>query len=289
MLKLSIIGCGNVAKTMAFLWHQSASVEIVDVVNRSQTSANESVAFIGAGHALSYLDGIRAADIFVIGCGDDHIESCLDQLLEQNVVKENTIVFHFSGAKSSAVLDKAKALGAKCASLHPVKSFADPGLAIKSFVNTYCGLEGDKAACDVLEKLIEDISGHCFKVDSENKLTYHAASVFACNYLVALQELSIRAFEKSGVERELAMKILEPIVKETTHNVFKLGTANALTGPIARGDHQLISEQFDAIKHWDKDAADVYRLLGKLSVELSDDKGMSEKSALTDIDNLFSR
>jgi len=289
MLKLSIIGCGNVAKTMAFLWRQSASVEIVDVVNRSQASADKSVAFIGAGKALSSLSELRPADIFVIGCGDDHIESCLAQLLEQDIVQSNNIVFHFSGAKSSTVLGKAKALGAKCASLHPVKSFANPASAINTFADTYCGLEGDETICSVLEKLIEDISGHCFKVDSDKKLTYHAASVFACNYLVALQELSIRAFEQSGVERELAMKILKPIVKETTDNIFQLGFAGALTGPIARGDHKLVAEQFSAVKDWDEDAADVYRLLGKLSVDISNEKGISKKSDLANISGLFNR
>ena len=289
MLKLSIIGCGNVAKTMAFLWHHSESVEIIDVVNRSQASAAESVAFIGAGKPMHSLAELRAADIFIIGCGDDHIESCLDELLAQNSVTATSIVFHFSGAKSSSALYKAKAIGAKCASLHPVKSFAKAELAINTFADTYCGLEGDEAACNVIEKLVEDIGGNCFQVDSNKKLTYHAASVFSCNYLVALQELSIRAFEHSGIERELAMKILEPIVKETTNNIFELGTANALTGPIARGDFKLVDAQFAAVKEWDKDAADTYRLLGKLSVNLSDEKNRSDKDELANISDLFNR
>lgn len=287
MLKLSIIGCGNVAKTMAFLWHKSASAEIVDVVNRSQASADDSVSFIGAGKALNSLDELRVADIFVIGCGDDHIESCLVELLDQSIVQEGNIVFHYSGAKSSALLHEAKTYGVHCASLHPVKSFANPASAIDTFSNTYCGLEGDKTACDVLEKLIDAIGGHCFNVNKDKKLTYHAASVFACNYMVALQELSIRAFEQSGVERELAMKILEPIVKDTAGNIFELGTAKALTGPIARGDYNLVLEQFDAVKEWDPDAAEVYRLLGKLGVDLSDAKGVSDKSNLEQIKRLF--
>ena len=104
---------------------------------------------------------------------------------------------------------------------------------------------------------------------------------------MALQELSIRAFEQSGVERELAMKILEPIVKETTDNIFQLGTAKALTGPIARGDDKLVVDQFKAVSAWDKDAANIYRLLGKLSVELSTQKGVSDKTDLTSIQKLF--
>lgn len=287
MLKLSIIGCGNVAKTMGFLWHQAGSAKITDVMNRSQSSADKSVAFIGAGKAICGFSQLQAADVFVIACGDDQIENCLDDLLEQELVENNTIVFHFSGAKSSEALDKAKALGVNCASLHPVKSFANPATAINTFADTYCGLEGDAKAIEVLEKLIEDISGHCFKVNGDKKLTYHAASVFACNFLVALQELSIRAFEQSGVERELAMKILEPIIKETTENIFQMGTAKALTGPIARGDYKLVADQLQAVKDWNQDAADIYRLLGKLSVDLSDQKDVSDKANLDTLRKLL--
>lgn len=289
MLKLSIIGCGNVAKTIAHLWHQSGRVEVFDVVNRTQESADESIKFIGAGTALCSLDDIRPADIFIIGCGDDHIESCLEQLLEHDVFKKRTIVFHFSGAKSSTALLKARAIGAKCASLHPVKSFANPTSAINTFKDTYCGFEGDKYALDVLKSLVKTAGGKCFDVDGDKKLTYHAASVFACNYLVALQELSIRTFEESGVNRDLAMKILEPIVKETANNLFEYGTANALTGPIARGDHKLVEEQYSAIKEWNDDAANVYKLLGKLSVDLSNEKNISKKSDLINIKDLFSK
>jgi len=287
MLKLSIIGCGNVAKTMSYLWHRAGKVEIVDVVNRSQANADNSVGFIGAGRALASIDKLDNADIFVIACGDDYIEACLDELLNQGVVHEGNIVFHFSGAKSSVILDKARSQGAQCASLHPVKSFANPNNAIRTFTNTYCALEGDNDAKEILETLIQAIHGHCFAIESDQKLTYHAASVFACNYLVALQELSLKTLEYSGVDRDLAMKVLEPIVKETSNNIFTMGTAKSLTGPIARGDYKLVTEQFSASKTWDKDASEIYRLLGKLSVELSDEKGISDKNDLKQISKLF--
>ena len=289
MFNLNIIGCGNVAKTIAFLWRQSNSIQIVDVINRSQISANNSVEFIGAGKPLDSIEALRPADIFVIACGDDDIEHCLDKLLEQNIIQKNNIVFHFSGAKSSSVLEKAKDQGALCASLHPVKSFANPANAVTTFKGTYCALEGNEVACDILEKLVNSIGGDCFKVESNKKQIYHSASVFASNYLVALQELSLRAFAESGVDRKLAMKILEPIVKETSNNVFEVGLAKALTGPIARGDHKLIENQIQAIEDWDADSAELYRLLGKLSVDLSDEKGSAEKTDLLAIKELFSR
>lgn len=287
MLRLSIIGCGKVAKTMAYLWQQTGKIEIVDVINRSQASAEEAVTFIGAGKAISAYKKLRPADIFAIGCGDDQIEACVSQLITQDVIQSNTTVFHFSGAKNSTVLAEVKNFGGQCASLHPVKSFADPKTAIQTFVNTYCGLEGDKEACEILTELISNIEGSCFTVVGDKKLTYHAASVFACNYMVALQELSLQAYEYSGIDRELGMKILEPLVNETTQNIFNIGTSKALTGPIARGDNKLVKDQFLAMKEWDADAAELYRLLGKLSIKLSEDKNVKQKIDLKEIKQLF--
>jgi predicted short-subunit dehydrogenase-like oxidoreductase (DUF2520 family) len=279
-LKLSIIGCGNVAKTMAYLWHQASVVEICDVVNQSQQSADESVAFIGAGKALDSVAELQAADVFLLGCSDDQLEQCIEQLTESKVVESGNIVFHCSGSKPSSIIKSAKKWGGVLtASLHPVKSFANPKEAIDSFSSTYCGFEGDESAVSVLKEWAEAIGGICFDIDAgdngKNKLIYHAASVIACNYLVALQELSINAFAQSGVEREMAMKILEPIVTGTANNIFSLGTAGALTGPIARGDHQVVADQLKAVSDWDSAAGETYKLLGRISADLSERQGSS--------------
>ncbi|WP_131904369.1 Rossmann-like and DUF2520 domain-containing protein [Cocleimonas flava] len=294
-LKLSIIGCGNVAKTLGYLWHNAAVVEMCDVVNQSQQSAHDSVAFIGAGNPLDSLSGLQAADVFLIGCGDDQLEHCINQLAETGVVKAGNIVFHCSGSKPASIINAEKSApkwgGVVTASLHPVKSFSSPKEAIKSFANTYCGFEGDEQAVTVLKKWVEVIDGVCFDIDAgedgKNKLIYHAASVIACNYLVALQELSIHAFAQSGVDREMAMKILEPIVKGTADNIFAMGTANALTGPIARGDYQVVSKQLQAVNDWNTSAGEIYKLLGEISADLSEKQGSAGKENLQKIRDIL--
>ena len=211
------------------------------------------------------------------------IEECLNELLLSKVVNKGNIIFHCSGSKSSAVLDKAKNLGALIASLHPVKSFANPATAINSFQHTYCGLEGDKKAVEVLTEWVEAIGGNPFGTDADKKLLYHAASVFSCNYLVALEELSLKAFAQSGIDPGLAMKILEPIVKGTVDNIFTLGTAKALTGPIARGDYKVVAEQLKEVEAWDKNAGQIYRRLGEICTDLSEQQGSAAKSSLDKI------
>lgn len=132
------------------------------------------------------------------------------------------------------------------ASVHPVKSFSDPADAAGSFDGTYCAFEGDDKALAILGPAFRAIGGEIFRIDPAYKTIYHAASVIVCNYLVALLEVGLRAYAKSGMPNNLALKTMEPMVRETVDNVFKAGTARALTGPIARGDHMVVLRRHEA-------------------------------------------
>ena len=283
MLRMNFIGCGQVGKTLAALWQRGGHIMIGDIVNQSLNSAQTAVDVINAGKAVDKLVNMTCADVYMIGCSDDAIESCSQQLAQSGLLKAGDIVFHCSGAQPASLLSACQDAGATIASIHPIKSFADIDLAIQSFSGTYCGMEGDEPALQALKPLFEAIGAQLIKISSENKSLYHAASVIACNYLVALQELSINTFAQAGVEREQAMAILQPIVKGTVENIFTLGTVSSLTGPISRGDRDIISQQLTAISEWNSDFSTVYRQLGLISVDLTEKKQQIDADKIKEI------
>lgn len=287
--KLNFIGCGNTGKTLARLWSQQGTFEIGDILNRSEKSALTAVEFIDAGQAVGSLAAIKLADVFLIATPDNNIEESCDALSTSGLLQPGTIVFHCSGALSSDVLQSAKQQGAYIASVHPVKSFADPGSSIKTFVGTFCGVEGDEEALNVLGPAFESIGASTFAVNPEFKTLYHAASVMVCNYLTALLEVGIQAYTKAGLERDTAMQVMQPIVQGTVDNIFRLGTTNALTGPIARGDDDLVSRQLDAIRDWHPQYADLYRDLGRVALELSRQQGNASDTALLALAGLLEK
>ena len=287
MKTLNIIGCGKVGKTLAYLWNQEAALQIGGILNSQLESTEDAVTFIQSGTAIKTIKQLPKADVFMVGCGDNHIEHCCNQLVNSGILDAGNIVFHCSGALSSELLNKARTVGAVVASVHPVKSFADPALSINSFVGTFCGMEGDKEALAVLKPVFEQIGAQTFEIDAASKTLYHSASVMACNYMVALQEVSIQSFAKAGVNRELALKILEPIVKGTADNIFQLGTTDALTGPIARGDHSIVKRQVKALEAWKNDYATIYRQLGLVASELSQQQGHASEEDLEAIKNIL--
>ncbi len=74
--------------------------------------------------------------------------------------------------------------------------------------------------------------------------------------------------------------MMEPLVRETVDNVFRLGTVKALTGPIARGDHAVVARQLEALSGWDARAAEIYKALGIVALQLARVQGEADAQAL---------
>jgi predicted short-subunit dehydrogenase-like oxidoreductase (DUF2520 family) len=266
---LCIIGAGKVGRTLARLWTDARSVIVQDVLNCSLASAQEACLFIGTGRAIASFNEIRPAAIYLIATPDDDIEQSCNALAATGLLNPSNIVFHCSGAKSAALLHAASTCGAAVASVHPIRSFASPEQVIKDFAGTYCGAEGEPRALTRLRDMFAAIGGNMVAIDSERKILYHAAAVFASNYLVTLLDLAQHAYVEAGVTPETALQLMEPLVRATVDNVFRLGPKAALTGPIARGDMATVRLQQDAVDDWQTKYGDLYRDFAKLTTELA--------------------
>lgn len=259
---LNIVGCGNVGKVLGRLWSSQGVFRVQDVLNRSPDSAAAAVAFIGAGRAIAEWQDLRPADVVLLGTPDDAIGGTCATLAAHGGL-QNATVFHCSGALASDILAPAAAAGAATASVHPIRSFAGPEQVAAGFSGTWCGIEGDRRAVDLLTQAFSAIGARLVPVDPAFKSVYHSAAVFASNYLVTLLDTALEAYVRAGVPREDAQKLLEPLVRGTIDNVFRMGTTAALTGPIARGDLATVVRQYKAVAAWDRQAGRLYKLLGK--------------------------
>ena len=280
MKRLNVIGAGRAGRTLASLWEEKRTFAIQDVLDSTPEGAASAVAFIGDGRAVDRPEEMRPADIWMLTPPDDKIVPCCEAISGCGVLKRGDIVFHCSGSMPSSDLKAAIAVGACVASAHPLKSFADPRDAVRTFTGTYCAVEGDRAALEVIQPAFERIGAVVTKIDPRFKSIYHAASVMVCNYLVALLETGLRAYEKSGLQRDTAMRMMEPLVRETVDNAFKLGTVKALTGPIARGDDAVVARHLEALAAWDVRTAAIYRGLGAVALELARAQGEAGADAL---------
>jgi len=266
---LNIVGCGNVGQALGRLWARNGALVVQDVLNRSLDSATRAVSFIGAGRAVDNYTELRPADIYMIGTNDDQIVPCVEALTRAGKITPGTILFHCSGARPSSELKPVIGADKFVASIHPIRSFASPAHVADTFAGTYCGAEGDAEAIDVLSKGFSAIGAQIVPLNAAFKIIYHSAAVFACNYLVTLLDVAQQAYVKAGVPEEVALRLMEPLVKETVENVFRLGPSDALTGPIARGDVETVVKQYRAVGHWNQRFGALYKTLGKLTKNLA--------------------
>jgi predicted short-subunit dehydrogenase-like oxidoreductase (DUF2520 family) len=266
---LSIIGSGHLARTLGRLWQQKGDIDLRDVLSRSLANADAACRFIGGGKPVVAYAALTPADAYLIATPDDQIAACCQELAASGLLSPSVVVFHCSGALPSTVLAPAAACGALIASIHPVRSFASPEQVAVSFAGTWCGIEGDEAALAVLRPLFTGIGAKLIDIDPAAKTVYHAAAVFACNYVVTLLDVAVQAYGRAGIPEEVAMQMMAPLVHKTVEQAFAAGTAAALSGPIARGDMETVEKQQAAVSAWDGDKGALYALLAKETLALA--------------------
>ncbi|MFZ6820656.1 Rossmann-like and DUF2520 domain-containing protein [Undibacterium sp. Ji22W] len=273
MLRLNIIGAGRVGQTLGHLFRHHHQFDIAQVFNQTSQKNRDALAFIGAGTRLLELVSAMPADVTLLSVPDDDFLVVTESLINAQALAPRSIMFHCSGSKSSQDLRRTcpalQTLEIQLASIHPVRSFAVPATVCRDFSGTICSVEGDIQALAVLLPAFEAIGARIVEINPQQKLLYHAASVFASNYLVTLMDTAIATYCAAGVEFDMAQQMAASLAGKTLENVFALGTQQALTGPIKRGDMQTVTTQAAAVSAWDTDRGALYQAFVSPTVKLA--------------------
>jgi predicted short-subunit dehydrogenase-like oxidoreductase (DUF2520 family) len=270
---LNILGCGRVGSTLGYLWREQGVFHIQDVHNNSAASADQAVQFMGAGRPVQHLGDMRPADVWMVAVPDGQINSVANQLSNTDIagvfIASNAIVFHCSGALASAELQPLRDKGAQVASAHCILSFSAPSSAVTQFSGTPCALEGDDLATQTLRPAFEAIGANCFDLAATDKVLYHAAAVFATNFLPVLQVVAADLWQSTGMPKELIAPLNASLLNKAVQNIAAQGAAKALTGPAARGDTELVALQGAAVAEWNDQAGAAYAALSQLATRIA--------------------
>lgn len=266
---LNLIGCGRLGKTLGHLAHRHGVLAVQDILTTSTTSAEQAVAFIGAGRAVNRLEALRTADVWLLAVPDTQIVPMAHALAACPVGWPPALAVHGSGALAAQVLAPLAQRGWATASAHCILSFADPATAVQQFAGVSCALEGNAVALHCLQPWLQAMGAQCFAIAAEDKLLYHAAAVFATNFLPVLQATAEALWQRSGVPAEELPLLRARLLRLAVDNVLAQGPAGALTGPAARGDWALVQRQGEAVAAWDADAGAAYTALSALAGQLA--------------------
>ena len=106
----------------------------------------------------------------------------------------------------------------------------------------------------VLEKIMDlafTISERVEEADSQNRLKFHLAAVFANNFSNHMVHVAQQILEEDRLEPGL----LEPLLEETFQKLRELEADRAQTGPAVRGDKETMNKHIELLKghpEWEK-------------------------------------
>jgi len=179
---------------------------------------------------------------------------------------------HCSGALG---LDALHALKSNpIGSFHPLQSFPAPRPP-EAFRGVTIAVDASTPALlRRLNALARRIGGRPRRVDDASRAMYHAAAVFASNYVVASVAEGVRLLQSAGWSRKDAEQALVPLVEGVVANLRRRGIVRALTGPIRRGDVETVRRHLAVVEN-----PDLYRMLGAVALEIAREAGLDPAAA----------
>lgn len=180
---------------------------------------------------------------------------------------------HCSGAlglDALAALRERHAVG----SFHPLQSFPAPRPP-EAFRGITVAVDATTPALRRrLCALARALGGQPKHVGDDQRVLYHAAAVFASNFVDVVLAEAVSLLRELGWSEEEATRALLPLAEGALANVRKRGVVKALTGPVRRGDAETVQRHVAALKE-----PDLYRMLGLAALRIARQVGLDPAAA----------
>ena len=285
MLKVGFIGAGTTGTALAVRLFQK-ECPVVAVSSRSLTSAQRLAGLVPNCQICQTAQELAdITELVFITTPDDVIARVCGEVQWH----KGQSVVHCSGAHSVDILEPARKLGATVGSFHPLQTFAGIDQAIENLPGSFFALEAEEPLLSRLKDLIPLLNGNWVELKPGDKVLYHAAAVFACNYLVTLVKMALALWQDFGVTQKDATTALMPLLKGTINNIDTIGLPDCLTGPIARGDLGTISKHLNALEAKSPTLLHTYKELGLQTVPIALAKGKVDEYRADEMKALLGR
>lgn len=269
-MDVAVVGAGRVGTALALLLRRSGH-RIVGVSGREAT----------AGRAARHLPNVpvseasivaRVADLVLIAVPDDAIATTCEAIAATGALGPGQLVAHCSGAFGLSALDAARDAGARVVSLHPLQTFPDVDAAVAALPGATVAVTAlEPTTAEEGERIVRDIGAVPVRIDDDRTALYHAAAVFASNYVVAVTAVAEDLFVRAGLDEPLERFL--PLTRATVDNVAALGPEAALTGPAVRGDAGTIRRNLEALAAAAPGVIPTYVALARVALDLGEQAG----------------
>lgn len=245
MLRVLIIGPGKVGRS--FSNSLQPPFVCVGLWGRKETW----------GYSPDRLKKVPAGTHLVLLTIPDHE---IDHLVTSLEIHPSTQLAHVSG-----ILPAFRRGGKIISKLHPAGSFAEV-VRMKAFEKLGFLIEHDPTG--ILRRLVFSLGGVPVEGAFPPAL-YHAACVFASNYLNTLAATADELFEKAGLSPHQARAFTQGLQKSVLANLEHQSPLKSLTGPIQRGDQATVESHLKSLEKY-PELLQFYKAMGLRTIEALD-------------------
>lgn len=237
MIKVVLLGLGNVGMQLAQAFSNTKSIELVQVYNRSPIELKSIT-------TTTLIHNIKEADIYIIAISDDAISEFSAQLQ-----LKNKLVVHTSGSVSLQSLQCSANKGV----FYPLQTFSKKHKVDFNEIPICIEAENKKDLA-LLKRLASSISDKVYQIDSEQRKYLHVSAVFTNNFVNQLYKIGYDICNQNKIPFE----VLQPLIIESAKKIAMNNPANIQTGPAYRNDQKTISNHLELLAG---DEKKIYKLL----------------------------
>ncbi|MFH1662761.1 MAG: DUF2520 domain-containing protein [Chloroflexota bacterium] len=282
MIKIGFIGAGAVTNALATTLN-SKGYPVVAVSSRNLQSADRLARLIKGCRSCSNQEVADTAELVFITTPDDVIASVVADVKW----RPGQSVVHCSGADSTDILAPAREAGTNIGAFHPLQTFI--GLRQENLPGITYALEASEPLLTILRDMTTALGGHWIELKAGDKVLYHTAAVFACNYLITLFKIATDLWQSFGIPPQQATRALLPLLQGTINNIDSTGIPQCLTGPIARGDSGTIKKHLKALQNVAPELITIYKELGLQTIPIALAKGRIDNEHADELQAILSQ
>jgi predicted short-subunit dehydrogenase-like oxidoreductase (DUF2520 family) len=255
---VALIGPGRAGTTIA-LGLMELGWEVVAVGGRAPDAPSTTAAVACLSSRPELVSEVaRGAALVLIATPDRALEQVLGTA--EPAIEPGALVVHLAGSRGIDVFAGLleRRTGVRVGALHPLQSFPSATVGLERLEGAWAAVAGDPAVADLARAL----GMRPFELADSDRGRYHAAAVVASNHLVAL----LGQVERLAATCAVPFEAFGPLVLASVQNAFTLGPADALTGPVARGDLGTVEQH---LRDLDPAERDAYRALAREAARLT--------------------
>ncbi|MDN3677028.1 DUF2520 domain-containing protein [Flavobacterium paronense] len=248
MIRVSIIGSGNVAQHLIQEFSKTTDIELVQVFARNQESVAQ---LISVDKIIVNLNELKLVDVTIIAVTDEAIAAVSNQ-----IPFENQLVAHTSGSIAIEAINSKNRQGV----FYPLQTFTK-SKEINFKTTPICLEAQNDNDLKTLQMVAKSISNVVFHINSEQRKALHVAAVFVCNFVNHLYQIG----NDICIENDLSFDLLKPLIQETANKILTLSPNEAQTGPAKRKDTQTINAHLNYLTN--DNQKELYKLLTKSIID----------------------